>query len=82
MNEIKIVYSNHKMNGVNYSETRCYPETFVKELTNGARSGYRKATVTIGQNEHQLILEEAGDFRQWLPETMHEDLVTATKVNY
>ena len=37
------------------------------------------AAVTIANNEHKLILEKAGDFYQWIPETMYQDLVAAAK---
>lgn len=38
------------------------------------------SAVTIANNEHKLILEKAGDFQQWIPEALHQDLVTAAKV--
>lgn len=41
MDEIKIIFSNHESESINNSNVRCYAETFIKELRNGAKAGYR-----------------------------------------
>lgn len=76
--EIKLHFSNHEAVQINGMNTRCYPETFYKELANGAKSGYTELTIIINSNEYQL--KRLADSQQWLPDSLHKDLETIASI--